>query len=156
MKIIKVKVNWNQRVANSPIFHLVVDKIPKRSELRYQQYHDIYCAEKGGYVSLLRYSEPSHGLNGDSFYITLKSGGKKFLKGPWVPNVAQINGMGLGPYCEVVVNNLYIIAVTLELAIKAADMVGCKLAKEIQDNGECEWIPSIDSSIVCKPERFVS
>ena len=154
MKIIKAKVNWNQGVANSPIFHLVVDKIPKRSELRYQQYHDIYCAEKGGYVSLLRYSEPSYGLNGDSFYITLKSGGKKFLKGPWVPDVAQVNGMRLGPYCSAIMNNLYSIIITLELAYRVGKMVDCQLAKEMKGDNDFEIIPSIYANVVRKPKCF--
>jgi len=71
LKIIKAKIEWGLKYANAPNIRLLVDELPSRDDLRYEQRGCLYFAEKDGYVDFYSYSSPGEGFGGRDFRITL-------------------------------------------------------------------------------------
>jgi len=102
VKILKAKVNWKDGWANSPMLQVLVDKIPARNELRYEQRGSIYYAEYQGYVEFFSWSgKQEDGYGGRHFRILMKDETEIILKGPWSSRAGVINKIGFGPCLDV-------------------------------------------------------
>ena len=131
MKVLNAKVNWANQWDNDASLQLLVDKMPAHSDLRYEQRGSLYYAELDGYVSFFSWSKPGEGYGGDVFYLTMKDGTKKELKGPWSSRAGCMNDAGFGPCMDVSMTDdpeafergytFYGAHATYEICIKAAN-----------------------------------
>ena len=97
MKVLDAKVNWNQRWASDPTLKVLVDRLPSRDELVYEQKDTLYYAHKDGYVSFFHYSKPDDGYGGRKFELKMKDGSVKILVGPWSSREGVMNAAGFIP-----------------------------------------------------------
>jgi hypothetical protein len=160
MKILKAEVDWMKGWGNHPRLKVLVDRMPDHETLTYEKRGCLYFAEKEGYVSFYAYDKPGDGYGGSIFPITLNTGEKVDLIGPWSSRPGVMNSHGFTPCVDVSITDepkmfegkgcFCAGHITLELAEKAAEMAGCFLVKE--DDGEVNWYPSVDPNEVLKPE----
>lgn len=101
MNILKGRVNWKDGWDNNPRLELLVDEIPSKDSLRYEERNDLYYAEHNGYVSFYFYTQPGNGFGGTIFDIVMKNGTERSLKGPWSSRAGVANRLGFGPCLDV-------------------------------------------------------
>jgi hypothetical protein len=161
MKILNVKVNWAIGWNSRPHMEVLVDKIPDRDSLVYEYRDTMFFAEKDGYVHFLCHNgdDKNHGGYGDSsFFVRMRGGVRKELKGPWSGRSGVTNRLGFVPCLEVsITENPEVFekghtyeggAITEELAREAVAFTGAHLVKvdrhgeiyyEVRNfEGECE------------------
>lgn len=83
MKVLDANIDPMNGYSNPAKLHLLVDKIPERSEMVYEQKGSLYFAEKDGLCKFYAYTAPGNGYGGNEFTINMKDGTTKVLKGPW-------------------------------------------------------------------------
>lgn len=93
MKILDAKIRNYSEFDNLPTLEVLVDKIPDRDSLVYDQKGSFYFAEKDGYVSFFHYSRPGEGYGGRKFTINV-NGKQKYLIGPWSSNSVSMEQAG--------------------------------------------------------------
>ena len=93
MKILRAEVNWQFGYANSPELKILVDKLP--TKFLYQEIPVpggiFYLAETEGEVRFFVSTSDKHGYGGGTFDITLISGEKRSVKGPWSSRAGVAN-----------------------------------------------------------------
>lgn len=101
MKILDLRVDWYLDYGNDPVFEILVDKIPDRKLLHYENNAWAWFAELDGYVSFFSWRGPANegGYGGSRFPITMKDGSEKVLLGPWSSGSYAMNAVGDFPQC---------------------------------------------------------
>lgn len=91
--------------ANVPTIAALVDEVPSREDLIFQEQDGIWYAEEDGYVSFLWH--PNDGKNhegyGGMMYKLNTAEGVVKLGGPWSSNSMSVNSKGFGPCIELAV-----------------------------------------------------
>jgi len=98
MKILKAQLDWMGTWSNTPDLRVLVEGMPDRKLLRYQQHNYLYYAHLDGLARFYHYARPGEGFGGRIFEITLQDGTVKNLKGPWSSNSGSIN-RHFNPHC---------------------------------------------------------
>ena len=102
MKILDAKIEWMERYSNLPGLKILVDKMPKHEDLRYEKRGNFYYAELDGYVSFYFWAgRQDKGFAGRHFNITMLDGTEVILKGPWSSNSASVNNAGFKECMEI-------------------------------------------------------
>jgi hypothetical protein len=103
MKILDAQVDWREDVANDPRLQVLVDEIPERSELRFENEDELWVAIEDGYVEYFAWSGDGNdgGYSGRSFEITTVDGKEVTLKGPWSSRAGCVNLRSSGPVVDV-------------------------------------------------------
>ena len=106
MNVLSAKIRWNLGWANDPSLRLLVDRVPRVSELEFehaqvgrQEGHGLYWAERGGYVCFFNYVGPSTGFGGRTYTLNMRDGSEVKLKGPWCPGATYANKYMGGLHC---------------------------------------------------------
>lgn len=160
MQILEARVNWMKDYGNYPVLECLVDKIPKREELRYTQTAGKYWAEKDGYVSFF-YHNPGDetGFGGQVFTLNMFDGSVRNIKGPWSSRCGVMNRyfphsvsctMTDDPKVWSRGYTFYSAHITLELAREAAKMLGVYM---VCDTDEPTWSPSIHPTQIVKHHK---
>ena len=132
MKVISGNVRWMEGWGNRPTIEIAVDKLPDRSEFRYEQRDSLYYAELDGLVNFFSYSRPGEGYGGRRFDLVMTDGSKKTLVGPWSSRAGAMNSYGFGPCLDVSIcegeeafnrRSFYAGAVTVELLKQGACLI---------------------------------
>lgn len=71
--------------------HLLVNRVPRYEELRWQQHGPIYIAEQDGFVKQLYYEGPGEGFYGAVFHLTMEDGCSRELIGPFSGGAHTVN-----------------------------------------------------------------
>lgn len=103
MKILDAQVDWREDVGNDPRLEVLVDKIPDRSDLRFEHEDGIWCAIDNGYVEYFAWSGEGNdgGYSGRCFEITTVEGEQVTLRGPWSSRAGCVNKRSFGPVVDV-------------------------------------------------------
>jgi hypothetical protein len=103
MRILDARVDWREDVANDPRLEVLVDEIPDRSELRFENEDELWVAIEDGYVEYFAWSGDGNdgGYSGRSFEITTVDGEQVTLKGPWSSRAGCVNQRSFGPVVDV-------------------------------------------------------
>jgi len=136
---ISCEIDWMLKWANSPKIKITVDKLPEISDLRYQYKEPgMWFSEKDGYISFYYWLPPKqdNGFGGMQIPITMTSGEKVTLLGPWSSRAGVMNKHFLPQCVDVSIktmtvpnSNLWTAGhVTLEFCLEAV-----KLCKEDVD-----------------------
>jgi len=130
---------------------LLVDKIPERSEMRFQRKDNCWFAELGGYVEYFGWTPPNNngGYYGRHFDIIMENGFKITLLGPWSSRSSEMNKLRFTPSLEVSITDdlkvfnrgytFYAGVVTVELLQPALRKMDERLV-EIEHYGEPQWV----------------
>ena len=156
MKILDSQVDWSEDVGNDPRLEVLVDEIPDRSDLRFEQEDGIWCGIKDGFVSYFAWSGDGNdgGYSGRSFEITTVKGESVTLRGPWSSRAGCVNKRSFGPVVDVhlatdpeVLERGYTFksgTLTLSAAKQAIDLTNDEayLERVIKfDSDEPYWVP---------------
>ena len=94
MKVLDASIwVYNKNVLNRHRLQILVDKIPKLEDLRFECKDGCYFAEKEGYVIFYYWSGKGNdgGFYGREWDITMKNGKKVTLKGAWSSRSGVMN-----------------------------------------------------------------
>jgi len=152
MQILDIQIDKHP-VKHYPRFdiYLLVDKIPDRLEMRFQQKGNRWFAEHGGYVRYFGWEPGGNngGFYGRHFDIITKDETKVTLLGPWSSRSSAMNKEGFTPSLEVSItedpevmkrgHTFYAVAVTVELLRPVLEKMGERLV-EIDSHGEPQWV----------------
>lgn len=91
-KIRRMKINWQQGLANGPRIQVLVDKIPKREELNFMRKGNLYLAIKEGYAQYFSWSGTKNdgGFYGAIWHVIVE-GKPTDVLGPWSARAGFIN-----------------------------------------------------------------
>lgn len=130
---------------------LLVDRIPERSEMRFQRKGNCYFSNHGGYVEYFGWG-PGHnngGFCGRHFDIIMEDGSEVTLLGPWSSRSSAMNKEGFTPSLGVSITDdpdvlvrghtFFAGAVTVEFLQAALAEVGERLI-ETMHYGEPSWV----------------
>ncbi len=157
MKTLKTRVRWNKEWANDPYLEVLVDKLPKQTELRYQKIGNwLYFAELDGYVSFFCYTGPSDGFGGSVFELTMTDGTKEDLQGPWSSRAGAVNAEVAQPVLDVSLTDdptVFEHGHTFYAGHATKASVEAALAPELElipvdKGGETVWIPVLRGKTV--------
>jgi len=101
MKVLNASIwVYKPHVVNDHVLQILVDKIPKESDMRFREKNGLYYAEKDGYVRFYYWSGKGNdgGFYGRAFEIIMEDGSKKILEGPWSSRSGAINKY-FKPHC---------------------------------------------------------
>jgi len=106
MKILKGRVNWMEERGNRPHLELLVDTIPVRDVMRFDERENLFFAEHDGFCQYFSWRGIGRdgndgGFSGSVYEITMRDGTPRTLKGPWSSNPGAMNEAGFGPCMEV-------------------------------------------------------
>jgi len=103
MKILDAQVDYREDVGNDPRLEVLVDEIPERSDLRFEQEDGLWVAIENGYVEYFSWSGDGNdgGYSGRSFEITTVDGEQVTLRGPWSSRAGCVNKRRFGPVVDV-------------------------------------------------------
>ena len=103
MRILDARVDWREDVANDPRLEVLVDEIPDRSELRFENEDELWVAIEDGYVEFFAWSGNGNdgGYSGRCFEISTVDGDEVTLKGPWSSRAGCVNQRSFGPVVDV-------------------------------------------------------
>lgn len=103
MRILDAHVDWREDVANDPRLQVLVDEIPERSELRFENEDELWVAIEDGFVEYFAWSGDGNdgGYSGRCFEITTVDGEQVTLKGPWSSRAGCVNQRSSGPVVDV-------------------------------------------------------
>ena len=168
MKILKMKVKWNEGLGNSPELQVLVNRIPESDEMIYEHKDGLYFAERTGYVRFYAVSHSGNGFGGREFKLKMKDGKEVTLKGPWSSRSAIMNQMGFTHSMEVHITDNpekyergYFMSGNITM-LKVFDYLtnpgmteelGKVFIIEVHDGKEFTWYPSMDEDIVMKPSE---
>jgi len=152
MQILDIRIK-KYLIRHYPRFdiELLVDRIPERSEMRFQRKNNRWFSNHGGYVRYFSWKPPSNngGYYGRSFDIIMEDGSKVTLLGPWSSRSSAMNKEGFAPSLEVSITDdlrvflrgytLFAGAVTVELLQPALGEIGERLV-EVDSHGEPYWV----------------
>lgn len=159
MRLLDAQVDWREDVANDPRLEVLVDEIPDRSDLRFEQEDGIWCGIKDGYASYYAWSGDGNdgGFSGRCFVVTTIDGEQVTLKGPWSSRAGCVNKRSFGPVVDVylatdpeVLERGYTFksgTLTLRAAKQAIDLTDeeAHLERAIKfDSEEPYWVPVRD------------
>jgi len=132
MRALACDVDWSEGWANNPRLKLLVDKLPPRSELRYECKDGLYYAELDGYVSFIYKADPSvpdKGFGGAKRTLILKDGTELSFAGGWSSRAGVANRLGFKECVDVAITDdpknwekgyaSLAVAVTYEFALNA-------------------------------------
>lgn len=103
MKLLRGRVDWMEGRGNRPILYLLLQDVPSDDDMRFEQRGDLYFAERDGFCSFFSWrGVPDRGFGGHGFGITMTTGEKKVLQGPWSSRSDVMNDAGFGPCMDVV------------------------------------------------------
>ena len=94
MKVLNASIwVYNKDVLNGHRLQILVDKIPKLEDLRFECKNNCYFAEREGYVVFYYWSGKGNegGFYGREWDITMKNGKKVTLKGAWSSRSGVMN-----------------------------------------------------------------
>lgn len=162
MKVLDAQVDWREDVGNGPRLEVLVDEIPDRSDLRFEQEDGIWCAIDNGYVEYFAWSGDGNddGYSGRCFEITTVKGESVTLRGPWSSRAGCVNKRSFGPVVDVwiatdpeVLERGYTFksgTLTLSVAKQAIDFTeeDCYLKRVVKfDSDEPYWVPSREDEV---------
>jgi len=103
MKILDAQVDWREDVGKDPRLEVLVDEIPKRSELLFEHEDSLWVAIENGYVEYFAWSGEGNdgGYSGRSFEIMTVDGEQVTLRGPWSSRAGCVNKRRFGPVVDV-------------------------------------------------------
>lgn len=103
MEILDCQIDWREDVGNDPRLEILVDEMPDRSDLRFEQEDGIWCAIQDGFVSYFAWSGEGNdgGYSGRGFEITTVEGESVTLRGPWSSRAGCVNKRSFGPVVDV-------------------------------------------------------
>lgn len=102
IELIKGRIYWHEAAANPPGLELLLSRLPKLEEQRFEQRQDCYYSEVDGVCSFFSWNgRPDRGFGGTTFTITMLDGSTKDLIGPWSSSSTVMNSLGFGPCTEV-------------------------------------------------------
>lgn len=159
MRILKSKVEWNERYLNWPNLEITVDRFPSPESMLYEEHNHIFYAERFGYVSFFYYTAPGDGFGGREFPIQMKDNTFLVLKGPWSSRASCVNTQGFGPCLDVTLYEAEAKykcgiagAVTLHFAQRALlGLPGVHLVPVVDVHKEVTFTPSLERGRVVKP-----
>ena len=156
MKILDAQVDWREEVGNDPRLRVLVDEIPERSELRFENEDELWVAIDDGYVEYFAWSGDGNdgGYSGRSFDITTVDSEQVTLKGPWSSRAGCVNQSSFGPVVDVCLttdpeafergHTFETATLTLSAAKQAIDLADSDAhfeRVEKFDSNEPYWIP---------------
>lgn len=97
MKVLAARVDPMEGWDNPPELEILVDKLPKLEEFRFEKQGPFYFAELDGLVRFFYYREPGNGFAGHRFHIRMKDGTEETLIGPWSSNSIAVAKAGFPP-----------------------------------------------------------
>ncbi|MUV60610.1 hypothetical protein [Halobacterium sp. CBA1126] len=103
MNVLDAQIDWREDVGNDPRLEVLVDEIPDRSDLRFEQEGNLWVGEYEGYVEYFAWSGDGNdgGFSGRCFEVTTTDDETVTLKGPWSSRAGCVNKQGLGPVVDV-------------------------------------------------------
>jgi hypothetical protein len=106
VKILKGRVDWLEERGNRPRLELLVDAIPTRDVMRFDERENLFFAEHDGFCQFFSWrgigrSAYDSGPAGNVYDLTMRDGSSRTLKGPWSSNSGAMNEAGFGPCMEV-------------------------------------------------------
>jgi hypothetical protein len=103
MRILDARVDWREDVANDPRLEVLVDEIPERSELRFENEDELWVAIEDGYVEFFAWSGNGNdgGYSGRCFEISTVDGDEVTLRGPWSSRAGCVNQRSFGAVVDV-------------------------------------------------------
>ena len=103
MRILDASVDYREDVANDPRLQVVVNKVPDRTELRFEHEDGLWCAISNGYVEYFAWSGDGNdgGYNGRCFDIQTMDGEQVTLEGPFSSRAGCVNLRSFGPVVDV-------------------------------------------------------
>jgi hypothetical protein len=104
-KVLDIKVEWNLGWENGPDLQVLISRIPKPNELKYERNADgLYIATLGDYSSYYFHSDPperpDEGFGGRVYELEMKTGEIVRLVGPWSSRAGCVN-MDFAPVVDV-------------------------------------------------------
>ena len=103
MKLLRGRVDWMEGRGNRPILYLLLQDVPPRGEMRFEQRGDLYFAERDGFCAFYSWNgTQDNGFGGAHLLITMITGENRVLQGPWSSRSSAMNDVGFGPCVEVV------------------------------------------------------
>lgn len=102
MRILDAQVEWYAESANDPRLEVLVDELPERTELRFENEDELWWATHDGYVEYFEWSGEGNdgGYSGRSFELTTVDGETVTLRGPGASRAGRVNQRGLGPVVD--------------------------------------------------------
>jgi hypothetical protein len=108
LKILKMKVQWNESWDNDPSLVLLLNRLPEPDDFVFEEKRSDrgsawFAENKSGLIQFF-YENPKDpsGYCGRHFTVNTKTGAK-ILKGPWSSRSAVMTGLGFTPSTEVYV-----------------------------------------------------
>lgn len=145
LNILRAHVDWNLEYANYPDLKVEVRKLPNTNAFRFRAHeargHTFYWAEYDGFVRYFVHDHRnSEGFGGRVFNITMESGEKREIKGPWSSRAGVLNSV-FPPCVDVTAYTPgdftgVATAMTLPLATYAAMIAGVPLIR-VPSEKEC-------------------
>lgn len=134
IEVIKGRIKWMDHCNNAPTLELLVSRIPKSEEHRYELRQGLYFSEVEGFCSFFSWDgTPDRGYGGRSFHITMKDGTETDLVGPWSSSSSAVSSVGFGPCADVNITDepgayergytFYAGSVTMELLGRYRDII---------------------------------
>lgn len=158
MKVLAAKVNWYEGYGNNPRLQVLIDEFPPRGEMIFKRKKKrLYLAELDGYVRYFSWSGEGNdgGHYRRSFPIKVEEDGEVkdvTLLGPWSSRAGVMNQFFEQRCVDVSITDdptaferghtFMAGAITLEKAMKAADMIPGVVLVRDPDDDEPIWIPA--------------
>lgn len=102
IEVIKGRIRWSETYSNPPGLELLVSRIPKLEEHRFERRGSCYYSELDGLCSFFSWDgRPDHGYGGRAFTLRMLDGSTEELVGPWSSSCSAMNSLGFGPCTEV-------------------------------------------------------
>src|SRR3990167_7965970 len=124
-------VDWGWGYANAPTLRLLLDRKP--NDAPYEKRGLLYYSNAEGLVSFFFYEKPGDGYGGSVFDITLNTGERVELRGPWSSAPSNMNKAGFHPCVDAAWTTdpevwkrgytMYGGHVALEVALAALDLI---------------------------------
>ena len=171
MKILKMKVNWNDGIANNPELQILASDIPTIDEMEFLRDGELFFSEKDGYVRFFTGNpdKPGRGFGGREFILKMCNGTQTKLIGPFSSRAAVMNAAGMIECMDVAITDSEEVyekgytftagSVTVQIVkhnwhkLQDLDPDREKMVYLVEPptGSQDIWIPSIDSNVVIKP-----
>jgi len=140
MKCLAARIDWHKGFCNNPTLVVFVDRIPDRSELRFERRGDIWYGEKDGWVSFYEWKPPhrQEGYGGSTFSITMKDESKVDLLGPWSVAESYAHTAGF-PHCLPIT-----ITTDPKVMVEGHTFLGGHVTREWAEKVVAEFLPGME------------
>ena len=94
MKILDMKINWNEGLLNNPQLVVIAKDLPEYKDLRFEMVDGLYVAEQDGYVSYIYKANlkvSDCGFSGEYHELIMKDGTVVSWHGGWSSRAEIVN-----------------------------------------------------------------